>query len=82
VGSFCVVELIDFGSREFEGIFLDYSRQSGKPWRRSFLSWRGDAFFTFFGSILENEIVLLFDNLGFIRFGIGCQAQGEDLKGV
>jgi hypothetical protein len=39
-------------------------------------------FSPFFGSILEDEIVLLFDNLGFIRFAIGCQAQGEDLKDV
>jgi glucose-6-phosphate isomerase len=70
--------------REFGGIFLDYSRQQATRETMEKLLKLAEVMPVppFLGTILEAEIVLLFDNLGFIRFVIGCQAQGEDWKDV
>jgi hypothetical protein len=59
---------------EFEGIFLDYSRQqaTGETMEKLLKLAEVDPVPPFFGSILEAEIVPLFDNLGSVRFVIGC----------
>ena len=69
-----------FGRSEFEGIFLDYSRQQAT--RETIEKLLKLAEVTpvsyFFCNIKEAWIALLYGNLGSLWFVLGCEAQGED----